>query len=226
MSGPVSLADLLKVEESQFQSRPRGFRRVDARVKLALAAVAVVCNMTLLTFSVSLSLAAIAWLGILSSRVPLRQMAWFVLAPAWTTLGLIAAFSLGFGATPLGHIGFLTVYREGLMQGLGVASRVLADMSWVGLVFLTTPFGGLLSALRWYRVPEVLVDTLSFMYRYIFLLWDEFSAMKTAGRARGGYQRTWQGLLTTGTVVAQVFLRAYDRALRISQAMKARGAES
>jgi cobalt/nickel transport system permease protein len=75
-------------------------------------------------------------------------------------------------------------------------------------------------------VPEVLVETLAFMYRYVFLLWDEFSAMRLAGRARGGYQHGWQGVITTGWIVAQVFLRAYDRALRISEAMKARGAEA
>ena len=81
----------------------------------------------------------------------------------------------------------------------------------------------ILTAMRWFRVPDLVVDTLGFMYRYIFLLWEEFSAMRISARARGGlfgWRREWR---TTGAIIAQVFMRAYDRAQRIQEAMQARG---
>lgn len=226
MAGQLSLSDLLKVEDAHFQSRPRGARRLDPRVKLALAAVAVTINVSLASLPLSLGLGAVAWLAMLVSRVPIRQMAWFVLAPLWATLGIAAGYAVGFGITPVWHVGPFVVYREGLWHGGGVAARVMADMGWAGLVFLTTPFVGILAALRWFRVPGVLVETLGFMYRYVFLLWDEFSAMRLSARARGGTATWWGTMRTTGSITAQVFLRAYDRAQRIAMAMKARGESS
>lgn len=226
MSGQLSLSDLLKVEDAHFQSRPRGVRRLDPRLKLALAAVAITLNVTLADLSLSLALGAVAWLAMLGSGVPVRQMAWFLLAPLWATLGIAGGYAVGFGVTPLWRLGPLTVYREGLWHGGGVAARVMADMGWAGLLFLTTPFAGILSALRWCRVPAVLVETLGFMYRYVFLLWDEFSAMRLSARARGGTATWWGTMKTTGSITGQVFLRAYDRAQRIAMAMKARGEQA
>jgi cobalt ECF transporter T component CbiQ len=218
-----NLADILKVEESQFKAHPRGFYRMDARFKLLLTGLAVGLNVALARMDLSMGLGLVAWGGMLLSRVPLNQMAWFLLAPLWATLGIMAGYSVGFGATAIAKIGPLTVYQEGVWQGLGVVARVMADMGWVGLLFLTTPFPRILDALRWLRVPGVLVDTLGFMYRYVFLLWDEFSAMHTSAKARGGMATTFGGMKSVGAIIAQIFLRAYDRAERIQQAVQARG---
>ena len=222
MSGYLPLADLLKAEKAM-AGRRGGLRRMDARCKLALVVAAVVGNVVLLDYRLSLGLLVAAWTGMAVSRAPLRHVAWFVLAPLWATLPVVIGLALGLGQTPWLQIWHLTLYSEGLAQGGQAALRVLADTAWAGLLFLTTPFTEILTALRWFRVPVVVADTLGFMYRYVFLLWEEFTAMRVSARARGGlcgWRREWQ---TTGTITAQVFLRAYDRAQRIQQAMQARG---
>jgi cobalt/nickel transport system permease protein len=223
MSGYLSLSDLLMAEKAMAGCRRYGLRRLDARLKLALLIAAVVVNVVLLDYRLSLGLLLAAWAGLAASRAPLRHIAWFVLAPLWATLPVIIGLALGLGQTPWLQIWHLTLYQEGLAQGGQAALRVLADTTWAGLLFLTTPFTEILAALRWFRVPAVVTDTLGFMYRYVFLLWEEFSAMRLSARARGGlwgWRREWQA---TGTITAQVFLRAYDRAQRIQQAMQARG---
>jgi cobalt/nickel transport system permease protein len=148
-----------------------------------------------------------------------------LLAPAWATAVVMAGYAWGFGTTPLWHWGWLTLYREGLEMGLNAGLRVLSEMACVGLLILSTPFFEILEALRWFRLPAVLVDTLAFMYRYIFLLFDEFTAMRASAKVRGGYAGYRLSLGTSGRIAAQIFLRSYDRAERISQAMKARGGE-
>jgi cobalt/nickel transport system permease protein len=177
----------------------------------------------LLDYRVSLALLLAAWTGMAVSKAPLRHMAWFVVAPVWAALPVVIGLAAGLGQTPLIKIGQLTLYSEGLAQGGQAGLRVLADTAWAGLLFLTTPFTEILDALRWFRVPGVVTDTLGFMYRYVFMLWEEFSAMRVSARARGGlsgWRREWH---TTGTITAQLFLRAYDRAQRIQQAVQARG---
>ena len=200
-----------------------GLHCVDARLKLALGIAAVLINVVALDYWLSLGLLLTAWTGLAASRAPFRQMAWFVLAPVWASLPVVFGLAVGLGQTPLIKIGYLTVYYEGLAQGGQAGLRVLADTAWAGLLFLTTPFTEILAALRWFRIPVVVADTLGFMYRYVFLLWGEFSAMRVSARARGGllgWRREWH---ITGVITAQVFLRAYDRARRIQHAMQARG---
>lgn len=200
-----------------------GLHSMDARLKLVLVVVAVLLNVVLLDYRVSLGLLLAAWSGMAAAKVPCRHMAWFALAPLWASLPVIFGLAVGLGQTPLFNIWHLTVYHEGLAQGAQAGLRVLADTAWAGLLFLTTPFTGILAALRWLRVPAVVTETLGFMYRYVFLLWEEFSAMRVSARARGGlagWKREWH---TTGAITAQLFLRAYDRAQRIQQAVQARG---
>lgn len=200
-----------------------GLHSMDARLKLVFVVVAVLFNVVLLDYRLSLGLLLAAWSGMAAAKVPFRHIAWFVLAPLWASLPVVFGLAVGLGQTPLFNIWHLTVYHEGLAQGGLAGLRVLADTAWAGLLFLTTPFTEILAALRWFRVPAVVTDTLGFMYRYVFLLWEEFSAMRLSARARGGlsgWKREWH---TTGTITAQLFLRAYDRAQRIQQAVQARG---
>jgi cobalt/nickel transport system permease protein len=90
---------------------------------------------------------------------------------------------------------------------------------------ITTPFKDLLDALRWCKVPKVLVDTLSYIYRYVFLLFDEFTAMRNSAKVRGGFADFYAAVSTSGQITAKVFLRSYDRAERVWQAIQARGGD-
>ena len=84
----------------------------------------------------------------------------------------------------------------------------------------------MLDALKWYRVPAILLDTIAMTYRYAFLLMDEFHRMRDAARSRGGFRSYRNSQHSTGLILAQVILRAYDRAGRIQSAMVARGANA
>jgi cobalt/nickel transport system ATP-binding protein len=99
-------------------------------------------------------------------------------------------------------------------------------MAWMALVFLTTPFTGVLGALRWYRIPDVLVEAVGMAYRYAFLLMDEFYRLIAMARIRGGFRSYFGAIQSTGMILAQVVLRAYSRATNIQQAMTARGASN
>jgi cobalt/nickel transport system permease protein len=226
MSGAFSLTDFLAAETALYGQPRRGLARWDARIKLGLCSGAILANVLLALAPLSALLWALAWTGLAASRVPWRQALLFVFAPLWATLMVIVGYAWGFGSTPFFHAGPVTLYREGLEMGFNAGLRVMAEMSWMAALMLTTPFTEILAALRWYRVPSSLVDLLAAMYRYIFLLFDEYSSMSAAARARGGY-RTWRtGLQTLGLILAQIFLRALDRAERIDQAMKVRGRDA
>jgi cobalt/nickel transport system permease protein len=73
-------------------------------------------------------------------------------------------------------------------NGLQVLWSVLAKawLSILGLILLTstTPIASLLKGLEQLRLPRLMVMVLSFMYRYIFVMYDEVLRMKQARDSR------------------------------------------
>jgi energy-coupling factor transporter transmembrane protein EcfT len=72
---------------------------------------------------------------------------------------VVVGFTAGFGTIPFFSLGPITFYQEGFNLGLAAAARVICDMSWIAAVFLTTPFNALLKALKWFRVPDVFLES-------------------------------------------------------------------
>jgi cobalt/nickel transport system ATP-binding protein len=201
----------------------QGLHGWDPRLKLVLLAAAVALNIVVAELWLSFLLFLISLALVVWSRIPYRLFALFFLAPAWATLIVFLGFSVGFGTHPIFYIGPLTIYQEGMLQGLSAAARVACDMSWIAAVFLTTRFNRVLDALKWFRVPSVLLETIAMAYRYAFLIFDEFCTMREAARNKGGFRSYKKTCHSTAMILAQVILRAYDRAKRIQLAMFARG---
>lgn len=226
MSGTFSVSDFLAAENSLYGQAPRGLGRWDARVKLALSAVLLLANVLVARPDLSAVIWLSAWVGLAWSRVPWRQAALFIFAPLWATLIVVLGYGWGFGTEPLFHVFGVAFYKEGLLQGASAGLRVLAEMSWMAALMLTTPFRDILAGLRWFKVPEAFTELLAAMYRYVFLLFDEYQSMRAAARARGGYSNYLTGMRTLGLILAQIFMRALDRAERVDQAMRVRGRDS
>lgn len=86
------------------------------------------------------------------------------------------------------------------------------------------PFEELLRTLARWRVPGVLLASLSFSYRYLFVLWDELDRMRTARASRsfGGMGRVSRWTLST-RLLGMLLIRSLSRAERVHAAMLARG---
>ena len=202
----------------------KGLHCLDARVKLILLVAAVAFNIYFAQLWLSSFLFIAGTSLAIWSRIPARLFLLFFILPAWSTLVVVVGFTAGFGTIPFFSLGPITFYQEGFNLGLAAAARVICDMSWIAAVFLTTPFNALLKALKWFRVPDVFLESVAMGYRYMSLVMNEFNKMKNSARTRGGFQNYRQALQSTARILAQVVLRAYDRAMRIQEAMISRGA--
>lgn len=211
------------IESYQAQHRNRGTNRWDPRLKLGLLIIAVALNVVVAELRLSVALWLVGLGLVFWSRIPTRLFAIFFLAPAWATFLVVIGFSVGFGVVPIAQLGPVVFYREGLLMGASAAARVASDMTWMAVVFLTTPFGMILKALKSFRVPDIFCETIALTYRYVISLFEEFQRMNDAARARGGMQNFGCRMKTLGKILCQIFLRAYDRSLNIQQAMQARG---
>lgn len=224
MSGKLNANTEALISSYQSHRHVSGLHHWDARLKLFVLVMVIGFNVVIANFYLSAILLTSAILLLLVSRVPSKLFLLFLAAPLLAMSVVIGGFSIGFGETLLLRLGPVTVYREGLFQGFSAALRVGSDVAWMALIFLTSHFADLLRALRWYRVPDILVESLAMMYRYAFMILDQFKRMSAAIRIRGGYSTFTRKINSLALVLAQMLLNAYDRAAAISMAMQARGA--
>jgi cobalt/nickel transport system permease protein len=152
-----------------------------------------------------------------------------------------------FAATSLARIPFRYVARRvggfllvALLFGIGVPLSQGFRGGWeimAGIVLRGTesfvaglwlvnviPFDQLLTTLRRTGVPAILLAILAFMYRFVFVLWDELDTMRTARRARtfdrAGAIFRWK---TGAHMIGMLLIRALERSERVYGAMCARG---
>jgi cobalt/nickel transport system permease protein len=121
------------------------------------------------------------------------------------------------------------VTGAGLVRFASIVVRSLLSVQGAVLLAGTTKFPRILLALRWLRVPSVLVAVAGFLYRYLFVLADEAQRMMRARDARsgspsgrGGRSVLWRAHVTGG-MAGSLFIRSYERSERIYDAMVARG---
>jgi cobalt/nickel transport system permease protein len=130
-----------------------------------------------------------------------------IFVPIFTLVIAIPALFLTYGQ-PLVHIfGKIIITRQGALSAGFLLLRVTDSLSLGVLLVLTTPWVNILAALRWARMPALMVDILGMTYRYMFLLLHSANAMFLARRSRvigsfsGSENRRWLGRALATTMV-------------------------
>lgn len=146
---------------------------------------------------------------ILASRVPIR----FVLKKILEILPFIIIISLSLLFKQKGYILFLNC----------IVKAILAMLS-ILLISSTTKFHSLVHALSHLGVPKIIINLLSFMYRYSFLLEDEVLRTRRAYDSRNINGVSWfRKIRILSNILGVIFIHAYERAERVYLAMCARG---
>lgn len=191
-------------------------QRLDARIKL-IAAVAFVVAVAAVPLGDWWTLGALAL--ILTSLIVLSGASPFRLLARWLGFLLLVGF-----------LAALTAGGRAAASGLSWGEAVLNLLAKNSLAFLmmmvlaeVTPWNKLLGGMRRLGAPPVLIATLGFMQRYIFVLTDQLSRMLTARRARSFRGRGGLGFASLSSLVGVLLLRAMEREERVHAAMTARG---
>ncbi len=201
--------------------------RIDPRVKLAsaLALLVMVISCRGVVFPLLVSLLSLALC--LSLGTPLRILLLRFSEPlfiAATVLFLKMFFSGSEQIFTIGLAGFeLAGHRDGLLEGVRIASRIVGGVSLLAVIGFSTPFTELMAALSWFRVPQVLIDVALFAWRYLFLLMEDAQVVYNAQKNRLGYVGYRRALSSFGTLAGVLVIKAFDNSQSITTAMVQRG---
>jgi cobalt/nickel transport system permease protein len=199
--------DLLRSPDSSLS-------RLDSRWKLAgialaMAAVLALRNPLILTIAFAACL-LLALVGQVSIRWLLRRL-------GEVTLFLSPfALLLPFLTTGDGHHWLAAAVRL-YARGLSVITLALVLLS-------TSPLPATFKAAHALRFPTLLLHVVMLTYRYVFVLGQELRRMRTSLRVRGYRIRAnAHTYRTIAHVAGTLFVRGYERAERVGQAMRCRG---
>ena len=114
--------------------------------------------------------------------------------------------------------------EDGLVLGATAGLKITVGVLAMVILSSTTPFPRLLRGFELLKTPRLIVVIVAFMWRYLHVLADEVSRMKTARAARGySAGRIRQTLAPTGALIATLFVRSLERGERVYLAMLSRG---
>jgi len=209
------------------ENRSTFLARVDPRVKLysAMAILAMVLTYRGFLFPLLVATASLALC--LALGMPVKRLLFRFSEPAFIVAVLILLKLFFTGKEVLWTIHLagasLTAHRDGLLDGLLIAARIVGGVSLITLLTSSTPFTDFLGALTWMRVPRGIIEISIFAYRYIFLLLDDASVIYSAQKNRLGYSSLRRGLSSFGVLAGSLTVKAFDNSQHAALAMMQRG---
>jgi len=200
---------------------------IDARVKIVAAVGLLVMGLTYHGFGFPLLVVALGLTSCFLMRVPLKIFFLRFSEPLFIVaiLVVIKLFSTGHEVLFSVKIAGITFagYREGLIEGLLLAARILGAVSVVVVLGFATPFTEFIAGLSWFRVPREFVEILLFAYRYIFVLLEEALVIYNAQKIRLGYSTISRGLRAFAVLSGTLTIRAFEHSQDTVIAMANRG---
>jgi cobalt/nickel transport system permease protein len=120
-------------------------------------------------------------------------------------------------------VGGLALSREGLADAGTLLAKATLGI-WTSMLLAgTTRPQELVAALQRLRLPRLLVETLSFMVRYLDVVADDLRRMRIARESRGFHARGPRHWGVLAASAGALFIRSYERGERVYLAMLSRG---
>ena len=212
---------------SEYFSKHHFLTGIDARVKF-LVAIAVLIMVISYRGFIFPAIVVLLNIGLLiKMKVPFKTIILRLSEPLVIIFALIAIKFLFSGKETIFSftvLGFSVAgHKDGLIDGLMIAGRVLGAVSIITVLGFSTPFIELMSGLSWIRFPRGFIEVSMFAYRYIFVLFEDAFVIYNAQKNRLGYCTVGRGLRSFGTLAGSLILKAFEHSHNTTAAMVQRG---
>jgi cobalt/nickel transport system permease protein len=201
---------------------------LDSRVKILITLFFVIAESSLGRFDVwgALSLAILPVFLLALSEIPVWYMVKRILMASPFILFAVVFQPFTTPGSVIWNVPWFGwhVTLEGLSAAFVLTAKFTADILMTLILVSTTPFEELASALRWWRVPRMLVEVMVMMFRYTFVLFDELERIVRTARLRNiALAPRKRRYAAYARVLGVHLLRSFDRAERVYSAMLLRG---
>lgn len=218
---------LTEIFSDYFAHKKNFLTNIDARIKIALILLIILINLATQQIVFSITITLLILFALLSLKIPLKIILLRLVSPLGIALTVLFIQMFFYGETPLFKLNLFGLnvigFKEGLDRGFFIMARIIAAVSLILLLSMTTPVNKLFKALGWFKVPLVWIEIGLLTYRYIFVLLEDVLTIKDAQKVRLGYSNCKLTKASIGVLGGSIFIRAYDQAINTFQAMFLRG---
>lgn len=146
----------------------------------------------------------------------------FILLSTGAVIVNVSKSPLDAYAIPIGSW-YMTGSRESLMFAARLILSAFAAVSCLYFLSLNTTMTDILGVLAKIHCPQMMVELMLLIYRFIFVLTQTASAIQTSQKSRLGYQDFKTSVRSFGQMAAVLFIRALKRSNALYDAMESRG---
>lgn len=127
----------------------------------------------------------------------------------------------------MAEIGLWKIYisSTSVQQSYELASTVIASVSCLYFLVLSTPLNQLLWVFRKVKLPTVFVEIMGIMYRFIFVLLEKMNEIYIAQSSRLGYQNYRSWLSSLAQLIVSLFVKSMSSAKELQIAIDSRGGD-
>ena len=208
----------------QFATGNSFIHRIDPRWKVIYAALFSILVAVAHEYDTLLTALTVSVLLIIAARLSFNDILRRILVIVGFLVLIWLVVPVTYGGETMGQLGPIAVSKQGFALAAKISLKSVAILLSLIALLATHPLTNLGHALQRLGIPHKIVHLLMMTYRYIFVIETEYQRLVRAAKIRGFTPRTsLHTYKTYAYFVGVLFLRAAERAERVSQAMKCRG---
>lgn len=115
-----------------------------------------------------------------------------------------------------------SISKASQAAGVNLFSKAYGGLVTIYFLGLNTPMGDIITTLRKLRLPDLMIELMYLIYRYIFLLFDTFSSLNSTAALRGGYGDFSKTFKTSKLVATRLMNYSFLQAMDNYDAMESR----
>ncbi|WP_160688439.1 cobalt ECF transporter T component CbiQ [Clostridium sp. C2-6-12] len=171
---------------------------------------------------------SMSYLTVIKGGIPINEYLSVLAIPMFFILLSTFTIAIDFSKQPMGEynlfLGFCYIFTtiDQLKKMAFLILKIFAAISALQMLTLSTPSSEIIYVLRKARIPKIIVELMSLIYRYIFILIDVYSKMKNSAKSRQGYCDFKTSCYTFGSIASNMFIISLGKANAYYDAMEAR----
>ncbi len=141
----------------------------------------------------------------------------------------ITAVAVNFSRTETGlftlTLGDLNIFvsKRGITKSIHIIIRAFGALSCMYALAFSTPMADIIDVMRKFRLPEVVIELMFLIYRFIFILLDTVETMTRAAVSRNGYSGIRTSFYSFGSIGKNLLLYSLKKADSAYNAIESRG---
>lgn len=216
----------MQIDYYAYRSGMRGWNAA-FKVFVALGTLCLVISLNCMIASLFVAVTMGA-LTLFVGKIPHKVYFRYMLVPLTFMVLSCVVIAVSFGRSPVGewnvslHFFYLYLTKESLYLAAGVFLKALAGMSALYMLSFSTPVNEIILVLQKVHLPKLFTELMNLIYRYIFILFDAASQMRTAAKARLGYRNFAQSCKSFAAIGGSLFVVSLKKANAYYDALLAR----